>query len=129
VAARSSGEVDSALRKLYSSRLLLLNSCDILLGFWTPFGAMPSPMILAIEVWISWIVIRESRGSSPPSSSPRCKSSSCVWSVVLVRLRIHHIVDISWILRSPCHFSVALSRFISLNHSSAMIVIGQDVFF
>jgi hypothetical protein len=32
-------------------------------------------------------------------------------------------------LRSPCHLSVALSRFISLSHSSAMIIIGQDVFF
>jgi hypothetical protein len=49
--------------------LLLMNSCDILLGFWAPFGAMPSSVILAIEVRISWIAICESRGSSPPSSS------------------------------------------------------------
>jgi hypothetical protein len=49
----------------------------------------------------------------------------------LVRLRIFHIVDISWILglRSPGHFSVALPCFISFSHSFAMIIIRQDVFF
>jgi hypothetical protein len=92
---------------------------------------MPSSVILAVEVRISWIVICEFRGSSPPSPSPssRCKSSSCAWSVVLVRMRIFHIVDVSQILglRSPCHFSIALSCFVSFSYSSAMIVIGQDV--
>jgi hypothetical protein len=41
-------------------------------------------------------------------------------------MRIFHIVDVSWILglRSLSHFSVALSCFISLGHSSAMIIIG-----
>jgi hypothetical protein len=90
---------------------------------------MSSPVILAVEVRISWIVICEFQGSSPPSPSPGCKSSSCAWSVVLVRLRIFHIVDVSQILglRSPCHFSIALSCFVSFSYSSAMIVIGQDV--
>jgi hypothetical protein len=32
-------------------------------------------------------------------------------------------------LGSPSHLSVALSGFISFSHSSAMIIIGQDVFF
>jgi hypothetical protein len=43
----------------------------------------------------------------------------------LVRLRIFHIVDISWILglRSPGHFSVALPSFILFSHSFAMIII------
>jgi hypothetical protein len=30
-------------------------------------------------------------------------------------------------LRSPCHFSIALSCFVSFSYSSAMIVIRQDV--
>jgi hypothetical protein len=49
----------------------------------------------------------------------------------LVRLRIFHIVDISWILGlcSPGHFSVALSGFISFSYSFAMIIIRQDVLF
>jgi uncharacterized protein YhhL (DUF1145 family) len=55
---------------------------------------MSSSMILAVEVQISWIMICESRESSPPSPSPGCKSSSCAWSVVLVRLWIFHIVDV-----------------------------------
>jgi hypothetical protein len=103
----------------------LLNSRDVLLGFWAPFGAMSSSMIVTIEVRVSWVVIRESRGSSSSSPSSGCKSSSCAWSVVLVRLRISHVVDISWILRlrSPSHFSIALSRFISFIHSSVMIII------
>jgi hypothetical protein len=77
---------------------LLLNSCDVLLCFWAPFGAMSSSMILTIEVRVSWVVIHESRGSSSSSSSPGCESSSCAWSTVLVRLRIFHVVDVSWIL-------------------------------
>jgi hypothetical protein len=46
-------------------------------------------------------------------------------------MRIFHIVDVSQILRlrSPCHFSVALSCFISFSYSSAMFVITQDVLF
>jgi hypothetical protein len=49
----------------------------------------------------------------------------------MVRLRIFHIVDISWILglRSPGHLSVALPGFISFSHSFAMIIIRQDVLF
>jgi hypothetical protein len=112
---------------------LLLTSGDVLLGFWAPFGAMSSSMILTIEVRVSWVVICESRGSSfsSPSPSPGCESSSCAWSTVLVKLRIFHVVDDSWILGlgSPSHFSVALSCFISFSHSSAMIIIRQDVFF
>jgi hypothetical protein len=48
-----------------------------------------------------------------------------------VRLRIFHIVDVSWILElwSPSHFPVSLSRFISLGYSFAMIIIRQNVFF
>jgi hypothetical protein len=74
-------------------------------------------------------VIRESRGSSSPSSG--CESSSCSRPVVLFRLRIFHIVDVSWILGlcSTSHFSVALSCFISFGHSFAMIIIRQDVLF
>jgi hypothetical protein len=94
--------------------LLLLNSSNILLGFWAPFGAMSSSVILTVEVWISWVVVCEFQGSSSPSPSPRCKSSSCAWSVVLIGLRIFHIVDVSQILglRSPRHFSIALSCFV-----------------
>jgi hypothetical protein len=49
----------------------------------------------------------------------------------LVRLRVFHIVDVSWILGlcSPSHFSVALPCFISFGHSFAMFIIGQDVLF
>jgi hypothetical protein len=111
----------------------LLNSRDVLLGFWTPFSVVPSSMILTIELWVPWIVIREpwSSSSSSPSSSSRCESSSRALSTVLVRRRIFHVVDVSWILGlwSPCHFYVALSCFISFGHSSAMIIIGQDIFF
>jgi hypothetical protein len=92
---------------------------------------MSSSVILAVEVQISWVVICEFRGSSPPSPSLGCKPSSCAWSVVLVGLRIFHIVDVLRILglRSQCHFSIALSCFVSFSYSSAMIVIGQDVLF
>jgi hypothetical protein len=92
---------------------------------------MSSSVILVVEVQISWIVVCEFRGSSSPSPSPGCKSSSSAWPVVLIGLRIFHIVDVSQILglRSPCHFSIALSFFVSLSYFSAMIVIGQDVLF
>jgi hypothetical protein len=111
--------------------LLLLNHGNILLGFWAPFCAMSSSVILAVEVRISWIVVCELRGSSFPSPSSGCKSSSSAWCVVLIGLRIFHIVDVSWILglRSPCHFSIALSCFVSFSCSSAMIVMRQDVLF
>jgi hypothetical protein len=74
-------------------------------------------------------MIRESRGSSSPSSGR--EPSSSAGSAVLVRLWIFHIVDISWILGlcSPGHFSVALPGFVSFGYSLAMIIIGQDVFF
>jgi hypothetical protein len=109
----------------------LLNSCDVLLGFWAPFSVVSSSMILTIEVRVFWVVIRESRGSSSSSPSPGCESSSCAWSAVLARLRIFHIVDVLWILGlwSPSHFSVALPCFISLSQSFATIIIGQDAFF
>jgi hypothetical protein len=64
--------------------LLLLNPGNILLCFWAPFGAMSSYVILAVEVRISWILVFEFQGSSSPSPSLGCKSSSCAWSVVLV---------------------------------------------
>jgi hypothetical protein len=32
---------------------LFLNFSNVLLGFWAPFGAMTSSVILAVEVWIS----------------------------------------------------------------------------
>jgi hypothetical protein len=46
-------------------------------------------------------------------------------------LGIFHIIDVSRILgfRSPRHFSIALTFFISLSYSSAMIIIRQDVLF
>jgi hypothetical protein len=92
---------------------------------------MSSSMILTIEVRVFWVVIRESRGSSSSSPSPRCESPSCAWCAALVRLRIFHVVEVSWILKlwSPSHFSVALPYFISFGHSFAMIIIGQNVFF
>jgi hypothetical protein len=49
--------------------LLLLNSSNILLRFRAPFGTVTSFMILAVEVWISWVVICEFRGCSFPSPS------------------------------------------------------------
>jgi hypothetical protein len=109
----------------------LLNSRDILFGFWASFSTVPSSMILTIEVQVPCLVIRMSWRSSSSFPYSRCESSSCAWSTVLVRLRIFHVVDVSWILGlwSPCHFSVALSCFILFGHSSAMIIIGQNVFF
>jgi hypothetical protein len=88
-------------------------------------------MILAIEVWVFWVVIRESEGFSSSSPSSGCEPSSCAGSVVLVGLWIFHIVDILWILGlcSPGHFFVALPGFISFSYSFAMIIIRQDVFF
>jgi hypothetical protein len=44
--------------------------------------------LLGYDSWVS--------GPSSPSSG--CEPSSCTRSVVLVRLRIFHVVDISWIL-------------------------------
>jgi hypothetical protein len=111
--------------------LLLSNSGNILLGFWAPFGAISSSVILSVEVWISWVVVCEFRGSSSPSPSPGCKSSSCAWFVVLIGLMIFYIVDVSWILglRSPRHFSFDLSCFVSFSYSCAVILIVQDVLF
>jgi hypothetical protein len=96
---------------------LLLNSSNVLLGFWAPFGAMTSSVILAVEVWISWVMVSEFQGSSSPSLSPSpspspgCKASSCALSVVLSGLWIFHVIDVLLILelRSPRHLSVALS--------------------
>jgi hypothetical protein len=56
---------------------------------------MSSSVILKIEVWVFWVVIRESQGSSSSSPSSGCEPSSCAGSLVLVRLWIFHIVDIS----------------------------------
>jgi hypothetical protein len=49
----------------------------------------------------------------------------------LIGLRIFHIVDVPRILesRSPRHFSITLSCFISFNNSFAVIVIRQNVLF
>jgi hypothetical protein len=90
---------------------------------------MTSFVILAVEVWISWVMICEFRGSSAPSPFPGCKTSSYVWSVVLIGLGIFHVIDVSWILelKSPRHFSVALSCFISFGNSSAVIFIKHDI--
>jgi hypothetical protein len=92
---------------------------------------MPSSMILTIEVRVFGVVIRESRGSSSPSPTFRRESTSCGWPVALVRLRIFHVVDVSWILElwSPCRFSIALSRFVSFGDPFAMIIIRQNIFF
>jgi hypothetical protein len=109
---------------------LLLNSSNVLLGFWAPFGVMTASVILAVEVWISWVMVYDFRGSSALSPSPGCKTSSCVWSVVLFGLGIFHAIDVSWILelRSPSHFSITLSCFILFGNSSAVIFIRHDVF-
>jgi hypothetical protein len=92
---------------------------------------MTSSVILAIEVWVSWVMVREFWGSSSPSPSSGCKASSCAWSVVLIGLGIFHVIDVSWILelRYRRHFSVALSCFISFDNPSAVIFIRHDVFF
>jgi hypothetical protein len=76
-------------------------------------------------------VVCELRGSSSPSPFSMCKSSSCAWSITLIRLRIFHVIDISWILelRSPHHSSVALSCFMSFSDSSAVIHVRHGVFF
>jgi 3-dehydroquinate dehydratase len=66
---------------------LLLNPGDVLFGFWAPFGAMSSSMIPPVKVRISWIVVREFRRSSSSSPSPGCKSSSCAWSMLTVKIR------------------------------------------
>jgi hypothetical protein len=93
--------------------------------------SMSSSVILVVEVRTSWIVVHEFQWSSSSFPSPGCKSSSCAWSIVLVRLKIFHVVDVSRILglRSPSHFSVALSHFISFSHSFVMIIVRQDIFF
>jgi hypothetical protein len=36
---------------------LLLDSDYVLLSFWAHFGAMASSMILAMEVWVFWVMI------------------------------------------------------------------------
>jgi hypothetical protein len=110
---------------------LLLNSSNVLLGFWAPFGAMTSSVILAVEVGISWVMVCEFRGSSSPSSSPACKTSSCAWSVVLIGVRVFHVIYVSWILelRCPRHSSIALSCSISFSNPSTVIFIRHDVFF
>jgi hypothetical protein len=63
---------------------LLLDSSYVLFSFWACFGAMTSSMILAIKVWIFWVMILNFRGSSPSFSSSRCKTSSCTWFAVLL---------------------------------------------
>jgi hypothetical protein len=110
---------------------LLLNSSNVFLGFWAPFSAMTSSVILAVEVWISWVMVREFRGSSSPFPSPGRETPSCAWFVVLIRLGIFHVIDVSWILelRSPRHFPVTLSCFVSFGNPSVMIFIRHDVFF
>jgi hypothetical protein len=82
---------------------LLLNSCYVLFRFWARFGAMTPAMISAVEVWISWIMVLYFLGSSSPSSPPRHKTSSCVWSVVLIELGVFYIIDVSWSLKLRSH--------------------------
>jgi hypothetical protein len=106
---------------------LLLNSSYVFFGFWARFSAMASSMILAVEVWVFWVMILKFGGSS----SPIRKTSSCTWFAVLVELWIFHIVDVLWILvmRTPCYSSITLPFLISLGHSSSMIFVKFDVFF
>jgi hypothetical protein len=43
---------------------LLLDYCYILFSFWESFGTMTPPMIFAVKVWISWIMILNFQRSS-----------------------------------------------------------------
>jgi hypothetical protein len=54
--------------------------------FWAPFGAVAPPMILAIEVRIFWVVVRESWGSSASPPSFGIEPSPGAWPVALFRL-------------------------------------------
>jgi hypothetical protein len=92
---------------------------------------MAPPMILAIEVRIFWVMVRESRGSSSSPPGSGIEPSPGAWPVALFRLWISDIVDISRMLGlySPCHLSVALSCLVPLGYSLAMVIIRQDVFF
>jgi hypothetical protein len=104
---------------------LLLNSGNVHLGFWAPFDAITSSVIIAVGygLWASRVLF--------PFPFPwvqiflLCLDYCSDWTGNF------HIIDISWILelRSPCHFSVALSCFISFNDSSAVIFVRHGVFF
>jgi hypothetical protein len=115
--------------------LIIAFSCWILAMFFLVSGhpsmLCPLPWYSQYKYGVPWVVIRESRRSSSSSPSSEWESSYCDWSTVLVRLRIFHVVDVSWILGlgSLSHLSVSLSGFILFDHSSAMIIIRQDVFF
>jgi hypothetical protein len=88
-------------------------------------------MILAIEVRIFRVMVRESRGSSSSPPSSVIESSPGAWPVALFRLWVSDVVDISRVLGRcpPCHFSVALSCLVPLGYSLAVVIIGQDVLF
>jgi hypothetical protein len=87
----------------------LLNSCHVLLCFRAPFGVVAPPMILAIEVRIFWVVVRESWGSSASPPSSGIESSPGAWPVALFWLRVSDVVNVSQMLGwcPPCHVSVA----------------------
>jgi hypothetical protein len=129
--ARSSGKVDLALKRWYSSLSSLAEFWQYSSWFLDTLRCYDlfrdtgsrSMDILGCGLWVS--------RCSSPFPAPGCESSSCVWSVVLNGLRIFHIVDVSRVLelRFPRHFSVSLSCFISFSNSSAVIIIGHDVLF
>jgi hypothetical protein len=60
-----------------------------------------SAVIDTVKIWISWVVICDSRRSS----SSWCETYSCTWFAVLIELRTFDIVDVSWVLRMrfPCY--------------------------
>jgi hypothetical protein len=59
-AARSSDETGLAWRMQCSLVLSLAEFLPCSLCFWAPFGVVASPMVLAIEVRVFWVVVRES---------------------------------------------------------------------
>jgi hypothetical protein len=86
-------------------------------------------MILAIEVRIFWVVVRESGGSSASPPSSGIESSPDAWPVALLWLRVSDVVDVSRMLGwcPPGHISVALSCLVSLSYPLAVVVIRQNV--
>jgi hypothetical protein len=86
-------------------------------------------MILAIEVGISWVVVRKVWGSSSSPPSSLTESSPGTWPAFLLLLRISNIVHISRMLGwcPPGHISAALSCLVSFGYSLAVVIIRQDV--
>jgi hypothetical protein len=86
-------------------------------------------MILAIEVRIFWVVVRESWGSSASPPSSGIESSPGAWPINLFWLRVSDVVDVSRMLGwcPPGHVSVALSCLVSLSYPLAVVIIRQNV--